>query len=255
MLIATWNVNSVRMRLPRVIDWLATRRPDVLCMQETKVVDGDFPREPFEALGYRLEVFGQKTYNGVATASRHPMTDVVRGLPGEGPEDAKRVLEVTTGGIRVVNVYVPNGQEVGSEVFAAKLDWLRRLRGRLDAAFSPSEPLVLLGDMNVAPEDRDVYDPVRLAGTIHCSEPEREALRDVMAFGLRDAVRLFNDGPGLYSWWDYRAAMFRRNLGLRIDLLLVTEPLVARCRLSEVDKAARAGEKPSDHAPVFAEFA
>jgi exodeoxyribonuclease-3 len=254
MLIVTWNVNSVRMRLPRVLDWLATRRPDVLCMQETKVVDGEFPREPIEALGYRLEVFGQKTYNGVATASLHPMTDVVRGLPGEGPDDAKRVLEVTTGGVRVVNVYVPNGQEVGSEAYATKLGWLARLRARLDAAFTPADSLVLLGDMNVAPEDRDVHDPVSLAGTILCSELEREALRGVTAFGLRDAFRLHHDGPGHYSWWDYRAAMFRRDLGLRIDLVLVTEPLARRCRLAEIDKAARAGEKPSDHAPVLADF-
>jgi exodeoxyribonuclease-3 len=255
MRIATWNVNSVRARLPRVTEWLAAARPDVLCMQETKVVDEEFPREAFTALGYSITVFGQKTYNGVAIASLRPMADVVRGLPGEGPDAAKRVLEATVGGIRIVNVYVPNGQEVGSEAYAGKLEWLSRLRARLDAAASPAGELVLLGDMNVAPEDRDIHDPVALRGTILCSEPERAALREVAAFGFTDAFRHLHPEAGLYSWWDYRAAMFRRGLGLRIDLVFVTEPLLRRIRSAEIDKSARAGEKPSDHAPVVVEFA
>jgi exodeoxyribonuclease III len=254
MLIATWNVNSVRVRMPRITEWLATMRPDVLCMQETKVVDADFPHEPFHALGYEVEVFGQKTYNGVAIASRHPMSDVSRGLPGDGPDDQKRVIEATVDGVRVINLYVPNGKAPDTEPYAMKLDWLRRLREHLDASQSPENDVVVLGDINITPEDRDVYDPVALKGTIHVSEPEREALRHVMDFGLVDAFRLHHEETGLYSWWDFRAAMFRRGLGLRIDLILVTETLARRCTSVEIDRMARGGEKPSDHAPVLARF-
>ena len=254
MIIATWNVNSVRARLPRVLDWLALCRPDVLCMQETKVVDPDFPRADFEEIGYRVEVFGQKTYNGVAIASLHEMEDVARGLPGDGPDDQKRVIEATISGIRVVNLYVPNGKAPGTEAYEMKLQWLSRLRDHFDADLSPEDPVVVLGDINIAPEDRDVHDPVALEGTIHCSVPEREALREVMAWGLADAFRLHHEEAGLYSWWDFRAAMFRRGLGLRIDLVMVTDSLARRCTLAEIDKAARAGEKPSDHAPVVVTF-
>ncbi len=254
MRIATWNVNSVRARLPRLLPWLAERKPDVLCMQETKVVDEDFPRAEIEALGYRVETFGQKTYNGVAIASLAPPMAVSRGLPGDPPDAQRRVIEATVGGIRVVNLYVPNGMDVGTEAYAFKLEWFRRLRAHLSAAYSPSQDLVVLGDMNVAPEDRDVHDPEGLRGQILLSEPERAALRDVMAFGLSDVLRQQTEEAGLYTWWDYRAAMFRRGLGLRIDLVLATAPLAARCVSVEIDKTARAGEKPSDHAPVIAEF-
>ncbi len=254
MLIATWNLNSVRVRLPRVTEWLSVIRPDVLCMQETKVVDADFPHEPFEKLGYDVKVFGQKTYNGVAIASKLPMTDVTTGLPGDGPDDQKRVIEATIDGIRVVNLYVPNGREPGTEPYAMKLEWLRRLRTHLDESCSPAADVVVLGDINITPEDRDVYDPEKLAGSIHVSEPEREALRHVMDFGLTDAFRRHHEEAGLYSWWDFRAAMFRRGLGLRIDLIMVTASLAKRCAMAEIDKMARAGEKPSDHAPVLAKF-
>ncbi|MHC4471729.1 MAG: exodeoxyribonuclease III [Planctomycetota bacterium] len=254
MLIATWNVNSIRVRMPRLTAWLEERRPDVLCVQETKVQDPDFPHEPLEALGYRAEAFGQKTYNGVAILSRHPMTEVTRGLPGDEPEEQKRVIEATVEGVRVVNLYVPNGKAPGTDAYEMKLDWLARLRARLDEGLSPDDPVVVLGDMNIAPEDRDVYDPVALAGTIHVSDPERAALRNVMDWGLLDAQRLHTDEAGVYSWWDYRAGMFRRGLGMRIDLVLVSRPLAERCTAVEIDKRARGGEKPSDHAPVLATF-
>jgi exodeoxyribonuclease-3 len=254
MRIVTWNVNSVRARLDRVVAWLDRHRPDVLCMQETKVVDEAFPREQIEALGYRLEVYGQKTYNGVAIASLHEMEDLVRGFPGDDESDAKRVIGATVGGIRVLNLYVPNGKAPDTEPFALKLHWLSRLRAFLDSDYDPNGDLVVLGDMNIAPEDRDVYDPVRLYETIHCTKVEREALGKVKGFGLADAFRLHHEEKGLYSWWDYRAAMFRRGLGMRIDLVLVTPSLAQRCVDVTIDVEERRGEKPSDHAPVIAEF-
>ncbi len=251
MLIATWNVNSIRARLGLAVPWIRDAAPDVLCLQETKVVDEDFPRGPFEELGYRVEVFGQKTYNGVAILSRLPLEDVTRGLPGDGPEDPRRVIEATVDGIRILNLYVPNGKAAGTEAYEAKLAWLRRLREHLDRDCDPAGDLVMLGDMNIAPEDRDVYDPEALRETIHVSTPEREALAHVLEFGLVDAFRLHHPEAGLYSWWDYRAGMFRRGLGLRIDLVYVTKPLAPRVTRAEIDRAARAGEKPSDHAPVL----
>lgn len=254
MMIATWNVNSVRVRLPRVTEWLAAVRPDVLCLQETKVVDEDFPFEPFTELGYQVEVFGQKTYNGVAILSKSPMTDVSRGLPGDGPDDQKRVIEATIDGVRVVNLYVVNGKEPGTEHFAFKMDWLKRLRTHLDESLTPDRDVVVLGDINITPDDRDVYDPEKLKGTIHCTEEERAALRHVLDFGLTDAFRLHHDEAGLYSWWDFRGGMFQRGLGMRIDLIMVTKSLAKRCVMCEVDKTARDGEKPSDHAPVLAMF-
>ncbi len=253
-MIATWNVNSIRARLPRVIEWLDAVGPDVLCLQETKVVDGEFPAGDFEELGYRVEVFGEKALNGVAIASRLPMSHVSKGLPGDGGEDEKRVIEATIDGIRVINLYVVNGREPGSEHFERKLRWLRRLRAHLDRSCSPEEDVVVLGDINIAPDDRDVHDPGKLAGSILCTGEERSALRHVMDFGLVDAFRLHHEEGGIYSWWDFRGGMFQRGLGLRIDLVLVTKSLAARCRLCEVDRTARGGEKPSDHAPVVAVF-
>lgn len=252
MRIATWNVNSVRARLPRVIEWLEAKRPDVVCLQETKVVDEDFPREEIEALGYSLALFGQKTYNGVAIASLHPIEDVSRGLAGDGPDDQKRVIEGTVRGIRIVNLYVPNGNALDHEDYGRKLEWLGRLRTHLDERYSPGQDLVMLGDINIAPEDRDAYDPVKLKDTIHLSEPERAALRHVKDFGLVDALRMHHREGGIYSWWDFRGGMFRRGLGLRIDLIYMTEPLALRCADVEVDLDARRGEKPSDHTPVVA---
>jgi exodeoxyribonuclease-3 len=254
MLIATWNVNSIRVRLPRVVEWLDALRPDVLCMQETKVVDEEFPHAAFEKLGYEVATFGQKTYNGVAIASRLPMADVSTGLPGEGPDDQKRVIEATIDGVRVVNLYVVNGKAPGTEHFERKMEWLSTLRKHLDDSLSPEEDVVVLGDINITPDDRDVYDPGKLEGTIHCTAEERAALQNLLDFGLTDAHRLHHDGDGVYSWWDFRGGMFQRGLGLRIDLIMVTKGLAERCRMCEVDKTARDGEKPSDHAPVLAKF-
>ncbi|HYC77173.1 MAG TPA: exodeoxyribonuclease III [Planctomycetota bacterium] len=255
MRIATWNVNSLRRRLERVVAWLGRRKPDVVCLQETKCEDLVFPRRELEDLGYRCEIHGQKTYNGVAVLSKAGCADVVRGLPDDPPDAQCRALAATTGGVRVLDLYVPNGGDVGTDKYAFKLEWMARLRAYLDARFDPNAPLVVCGDFNVAPEDRDVYDPEKLRGTILCSEPEREALRRVAAFGLVDAFRLFHQQAGAYTWWDYRAAMFRRGLGLRIDHLLLSAPMAKRCVGVEIDVEERRGEGPSDHAPVIAEFA
>lgn len=255
MKIATWNVNSIRARLPRVTGWLARHQPDVLCLQETKAVDGDFPRPEFEALGLHVESFGQKTYNGVAIASRAEPAELVRGLPDDPPDADRRLIAGTFGGVRVIGVYVPNGTEVGSERFAFKLAWFRRLRQMLEATATPQDPVLICGDFNVAPEDRDVYDPEGWRGRLLFHPDEQKALRHLMAWGLVDAFRLHEQQGGHYSWWDYRSGAFHRGWGLRIDLMLMTETLAARCRAVTIDREARKGEKPSDHAPVIADLA
>jgi len=252
MRLATWNVNSVRARLDRVLAWLSRHEPDLLALQETKVVDDAFPRLEIESLGYRVETYGQKTYNGVALLSRTPLEDVTRGLTGEDPD--ARVIGARAGGIRVLNLYVPNGQEVGSEKYAGKLLWLDRLRSRLEEEHSPSEPLLLCGDFNIAPEDRDVYDPRRWKGKVLCSEPERERFRALLEWGLVDAIRSRTEEGGIYTWWDYRLSAFRRDWGLRIDHFLITNPLVSRVTSFTVDREERGGEQPSDHAPVVLEL-
>ncbi len=254
MKVATWNVNSIRARLPRVVSWLEQHQPDLLCMQETKTVDESFPRKEIEGLGYHLEAFGQKTYNGVAIASRVVPGAVVRGLPDDPPDADRRLIGGDFGGVRVICVYVPNGTEVGSERFAYKLAWFRRLRQMLAASSTPDDPLVICGDFNVAPEDRDVYDPDAWRGQLLFHPDEHKALRYLMDWGLRDAFRLHTTEGGHYSWWDYRGGMFHRGMGLRIDLCLISAPLVTRCRSVAIDREARKGEKPSDHAPVVAEF-
>ena len=254
MRIATWNVNSVRMRLPRVVEWLGRQQPDVLCLQETKTVDADFPRGEFEALGYHVEVFGQKTYNGVALLSRTRALAVVRGLPDDPPDADRRLIGGVFEGVRVIGVYVPNGTEVGSERFAFKLAWFRRLREMLEASCSTGDPVLICGDFNVAPEDRDVHDPDAWRGRLLFHPDEQEALRHLMAWGLVDAFRLHETRGGHYTWWDYRAGAFHRGWGLRIDLVLMTEALSARCRSVTIDRDARKGEKPSDHAPVIADL-
>jgi exodeoxyribonuclease-3 len=250
MNIATWNVNSVRARLPRLIAWIETHRPDLLCIQETKAPDAYFPRAELESLGYAIEFFGQKTYNGVAILARGALTDAVRGLPGDTEESEKRVIAATFDGVRVVNVYVPNGQEVGCDKYVYKLAWLDRLRAMLARTHTPDQPLVLCGDFNIAPDDRDVYDPDLWRGKVLFSEPERAKLRDLMGWGLSDALRLRTQEPGQYTWWDYRMNGFKRDLGLRLDHFLVTAPVAARVREIVIDREERAGEKPSDHAPV-----
>jgi exodeoxyribonuclease III len=252
--IATWNVNSVTAREPVVLRWLKEARPDVLCLQETKCTDEKFPRANFEALGYRVEEHGQPAYNGVAILSLLPAEDVQRGFPGEEAGSQSRLIAATVGGVRVVNVYVPNGQSVGTEKFKFKLDWLARLRDYLDEHLWADDEALLCGDFNVAPEDRDVHDPDLWRGRILFSEPEKKALRHVGEWGFTDAFRMHEPRPGFYSWWDYRAGGFRRNEGLRIDHVWVSEPLAARCRRAWIDREPRGWERPSDHTPVVAEF-
>jgi exodeoxyribonuclease III len=253
MRIATWNVNSVRTRLDRVLLWLQEHEPDVLCMQETKVVDDDFPREGFEELGYEVSIHGQKTYNGVAIASRMPVSEVEVGLPLDGDEEA-RGIAVTVGGVRVVDVYVPNGSEVGSEKYAYKLRWLDALGEWLDRHADPSEALVVAGDYNIAPDDRDVWDAELWRGQVLCTEEERARFQSLLRWGLTDALRAVNDAAEVYTQWDYRGAAFRFNQGVRIDHLLVSEPVRARLEaveLSRDDRKVRDGvAKPSDHIPV-----
>jgi exodeoxyribonuclease-3 len=252
MKIATWNVNSIRQRLPRVHAWLVAEQPDVVALQETKVTDDDFPRAPFEALGYRVETFGQKTYNGVALLSLEPLKDVVRGFPDDTEDAPRRLLAATVGGVRVVNVYVPNGESVTSEKFAFKLAWLERLRGWLAAGVRASEPLLVLGDFNVAPEDRDVHFPDAWRGQVLFHPKEHEALARLRALGLADLFRKHHEEGGVYTWWDYRALSFPKNDGLRIDLILGTGAALARCTECRVFRDERKGEKPSDHVPVVA---
>lgn len=253
MKIASWNVNSLKVRLPQVLEWLAANQPDVLGLQETKLTDENFPAAAFAEAGYSVQYSGQKTYNGVALLSRQPAEDIVTDLPGlEDPQ--RRVLGATVGGLRVYNLYVPNGSEVGSDKFAYKLDWLARLHAHLRDQLAEHSDVVVMGDFNIAPADADVYDPEALAGQVHCSEPERTALEELLALGFSDTFRRFDQPESTFSWWDYRAAAFRRNLGLRIDLILASAALADRCRASIVDVTPRRNERPSDHAPVVAEF-
>lgn len=251
MRVTTWNINSLRARLARLPEILGRNRPDVLCLQETKVRDEDFPREAFAQLGYGLAVFGQKTYNGVAIASRHPIELVDKDFPVRGDGQA-RGLAVRTGGLLVVDVYVVNGRKVGDPAYDYKLYWLDRLRSWLDECASPEEPLVLCGDFNIAPEDRDVHDPEAWREKVLCSTPERERFRKLLDWGLTDAFRAFNEDAGRYvhTWWDYRGRAFQRGLGLRIDHHLVTRPVLDRATGVLIDRDARKGQRPSDHAPV-----
>ncbi|QSA96101.1 exodeoxyribonuclease III [Methylococcus sp. EFPC2] len=253
MKIATWNVNSLRVRLPQALDWLASAQPDILALQETKTVDDDFPAEALSQAGYHVVFSGQKTYNGVAILSRAPAADVLTDVPGlDDPQ--RRILVATYGNLRVIDLYVPNGSEVGSDKYAYKLDWLAKMRNFIAAELSRHEHVVVLGDFNIAPDDRDVYDPDAWREKILCSTPERDALKELLGLGLSDAFRLFEQSEASYSWWDYRAAGFRRNLGLRIDLILASPALRQACRRCWIDKEPRKLERPSDHAPVVAEF-
>jgi len=252
--LASWNVNSLKVRLPHLADWLARAQPDVLCLQETKSEDAKFPRAEIEALGYQAAFSGQKTYNGVALLAKTPLEDVVAGIPGIADEQ-KRVLAATVAGVRVVCVYCPNGQAVGSEKYDYKLRWYAALKDHLAAELARHPQLAVAGDFNVAPEDRDVHDPKAWEGQVHVSEPERAAWRALLGLGLRDSFRLFEQPDKTYSWWDYRMMGFRRNAGLRIDHILLSPALAARCAASFVDKAPRKLERPSDHAPVIAEIA
>jgi exodeoxyribonuclease-3 len=223
-------------------------------MQETKITDDKFPAEAFGELGYASEAFGQRTYNGVAILSNAELSEIQRGFPHDQPDAHARLLGATINGIRIINVYIPNGQSVGSEKYAFKLDWMRRLRAFFDSRYQPDEPVLLCGDFNVAPDDRDVHDAEFWRGRILFSEPEKEALNLIRAWGFTDAFRMHHEQGGLFSWWDYRAGAFRRNLGLRIDHVWVSAPLAERCTGISIDKNPRKWERPSDHAPVVAEF-
>ncbi|MDX9706076.1 MAG: exodeoxyribonuclease III [Azospira sp.] len=251
MKIATWNVNSLKVRLPQVLDWLAAHQPDALCLQELKLEDKAFPLAEIEAAGYRAAFSGQKTYNGVAILARTPLADVACGIPGFADEQ-KRVIAATVGDVRLVCAYFPNGQAVGSEKFAYKLDWLRALTAWLGDELARYPKLALLGDYNIAPESRDAHPDWQ--DEIHVSAPERESFRALTALGLADAFRLFEQAEKSFSWWDYRMMAFRRNFGLRIDHILLSPPLAAACTACHVDKAPRKLERPSDHAPVIAEI-
>lgn len=254
MKIATWNINSISVRLSHVLDWVKTNSPEVLCLQETKCKDEKFPVAAFQELGYRAEVFGQATYNGVATLSRAEASEIQRGFLEDAEDAQRRLLAATINGVKVVNVYIPNGSEVGSDKYRFKLDWLAKLRKFLDENCDPGRPLVLCGDFNIAPEDRDVHDPKLWAGQILCSDAERAALQLIENWGLVDVFRQHHEDDGVFSWWDYRGGAFPKNHGLRIDHLWATEPLAEQCVAVWIDKVPRAMERPSDHAPVVAEF-
>ena len=253
MKIATWNVNSLKVRLPHGLDWLASEQPDVRCLQETKLTDENFPADDIRAAGYEVAYSGQKTYNGVATISRSAASDVVTDVPGlDDPQ--RRILGTTIDGVRVLNLYVVNGQEVGSEKYAHKLHWLEKVTDHIGTQLRDHERFVVLGDFNIAPADDDVHDPEAWHERILCSTPEREALGRMLELGLQDTFRLFPQEDKSFSWWDYRAAAFRRNMGLRIDLILASEILADSCSACRIDKAPRRLERPSDHTPVVAEF-
>jgi exodeoxyribonuclease III len=254
MKIATWNVNSIAARLPHVTQWVSTTRPDVLCLQEIKCVDSKFPTSAFTELGYEVVTFGQPTYNGVAILSLHPIQDVQKGFPGDSEEAQKRMLAVTVKGVRVIDVYIPNGSEVGSEKYQYKLKWLAQLHDYFATACDAGQKLVLCGDYNIAPGDADVHDPIAWYGQVLCSQPERDALQKFAAWGLTDLFRQHHKEAGLYSWWDYRGGGFPRNHGLRIDHLWATAALAQTSKDCWIDVAPRRLERPSDHAPVIAEF-
>jgi exodeoxyribonuclease-3 len=253
MKIASWNVNSLKVRLPQLEAWLRGAGPDVIGLQEIKLEDHAFPHAAIEALGYRAVCAGQKTYNGVALLAREPLLEVTCAVPGfDDPQ--RRVIAATVGGVRVINLYVVNGESRDSAKYAYKLDWMARVGDWLGAELQRHPHTVVLGDFNVAPEDRDVHDPVAWHEQVLCSTPERAALQRISTLGFADSFRRFESGAGHYSWWDYRQGAFRRNRGLRIDLLLASDALLPSCLAAGIDRTPRAWERPSDHAPVWAEF-
>jgi exodeoxyribonuclease-3 len=254
--LVTWNVNSLNVRLPRLVNWLAANAPDVVCLQETKLEDVKFPHDALRDAGYDAHFAGQKTYNGVALLVRNgvAVTDIARGIPGYADTQA-RVIAGTIAGVRVISVYVPNGQSVDSEKYVYKLAWCEAARGYFAATLAAHADVAVAGDFNVAPDDRDVHDPAQWEGQVLVSEPERAAFRGFLDAGLLDSFRLFDQPPGIFSWWDYRMLGFPKNRGLRIDHILLSKTLAARCTASRIDRNERKGEKPSDHAPAIAELA
>ena len=254
MKIASWNVNSLKVRLPHLLDWLAEQQPDVLCLQELKLEDQNFPRAEIEAAGYQVAFSGQKTYNGVALLARQPITDVICGNPLL-PDEQKRLISGTVDGVRVICAYMPNGQEVGCDKYAYKLRWLDALATWLGDELAGHPQLALCGDFNIAPDDRDVHDPQLWSDCILCSPAERAALQRLIGLGLSDSFRLFEQPEKSFSWWDYRMLGFQKNLGLRIDHILLSRPLAEKCTAAGIDRAPRKRERPSDHAPVWAMLA
>jgi exodeoxyribonuclease-3 len=251
MKLASWNVNSLKVRLPQLLEWLAAKQPDVVCLQETKLEDANFPQAEIEATGYQVAFSGQKTYNGVAILSRGDLDDVVCNNP-HFPDPQKRLIAATINGVRIVCAYVPNGQAVGSDKYDYKLAWLEALERWLAEQLASYPQLALAGDFNIAPEDRDVHNPDAWTGQILCSEPERAAFQRLQALGLQDSFRLFEQPEKSFSWWDYRMLGFQKNQGLRIDHILLSAPLAARCTAAGIDREMRKRERPSDHAPVSA---
>jgi len=251
--IASWNVNSLNVRLPHVLAWCDVARPDILALQETKLTDDRFPVEALLEAGYHSVYSGQKTYNGVAILSREPAIDSVTDIDGlDDPQ--RRILAATIGDVRIIDLYVVNGSEVGSEKYAYKLHWLKQVNRWIADEMQKFDKVIVLGDFNIAPEDRDVHDPESWHEKILCSKPERQALQKMLGFGLSDTFRLFEQEENTWSWWDYRMAAFRRNMGLRIDLVLASKVLTENCSASYIDKEPRRQERPSDHAPAVAEF-
>lgn len=254
MKLVTWNINSIRARTQRLLAWLERERPDVVCLQETKIKNPGFPLEPLRAAGYEVAMYGQRSYNGVAILSTSSLADVTRGF-GDEVEDAEaRVIAATTHGVRVVCLYVPNGQDLASEKYPYKLAWFGRLRAYLDRTAKPTDDLVVCGDMNVTADDGDVWSPEAWKDQIHCSPAERDALAQVRAFGLTDVFRVHTPAGRVYSWWDYRGVSFFKDQGLRIDHILTSASMTARCTACTIDRAARKGQDASDHAPVVAIF-
>lgn len=252
--LASWNVNSLKIRLEQVLAWLESSQTDILALQETKLTDENFPLQSFVDKGWQVVFAGQKTYNGVAIISRTPLTDVITDIPGlDDPQ--RRILAVTVNGLRLINLYVPNGSEVGSEKYTYKLNWLNKVHDFIVGELSAHSQLAVVGDFNIAPDDRDVHDPEAWKGSVLVSPAEREAFAKLLQSGLVDSFRLFPQEPNQYSWWDYREAAFRRNRGLRIDHILLSDPLAKYCQSSAIDKAVRKQERPSDHAPVSVELA
>lgn len=253
MKIASWNVNSLNVRLPHVLAWCDAAQPDVLALQETKLPDDRFPAEELKSAGYHSIYSGQKTYNGVAVLSRQQASDPITDIPGlDDPQ--RRILAVTVGDIRIIDLYVVNGSEVGSEKFEYKLHWLDKVTEWIGTEMQQHDKVVVLGDFNIAPDDRDVYDPAAWEEKILCSTPERDALKRILGLGLIDTFRLFDQEERIWSWWDYRMNMFRRKLGLRIDLVLASSAMTECCTASYIDIEPRRQERPSDHAPAIAEF-
>lgn len=251
--VVTWNVNSINSRLERLKAFLQREQPDFVCLQELKCSDDKYPLESLSNLGYRSSIFGQKAYNGVAVLSKKPVDILFKNF--DGKDEAARSITIRTSyGFDIINMYVPNGQALGSDKYAYKLKWLKQAKHFIQSNWQPSDRLVIVGDFNIAPEDRDVYDPVAWKEHIHCSAAERAALQDLLSFGFIDTLRMHEQREGVFSWWDYRELSFPRNKGLRIDLIYATAPVAALCRSVRIDKDERQGEKPSDHAPVIAHF-